>query len=134
MFVSSLSRTNNLSIFWKFMLELKRWIIMDLNLEMASVGLILDYSPVHKALSSMKTLNELGWYIILLPAYTSDLNPIELLFHRMKRLITRQSRDTILKLDTPEGDRNIREALSWVGEGEIIRYWRSFMKIIRAHF
>ena len=41
------------------MLELKL-IITDLILEMVSVELILNNSPVHKALSSMKTLNELG--------------------------------------------------------------------------
>ena len=65
----------------EYILELIKWLRIDLNADMNKIITMLDNWQVPKSKARLKYLNEFGWRILFLPAYSPDFAPIELLFN-----------------------------------------------------
>ena len=129
-FVSNLIKTNNSKTFMEYISELIKWLRIDLNADMNKIIIMLDNWQVHKSKAWLKYLNEFGWRILFLPAYSPDFAPIELLFNTLKRKITRQEKGNIVKLKSKEGMKSIKECLAATSKEEIVSYWVSAIKWI----
>ena len=129
-----LESTNKSANFISFLSQLKRWIEVDLDYRLKDVILIIDNCPVHKAKKSIKALNEFGSTVLFIPAYSPEYAAIELLFNKLKKAITRQWRKQLIKLDSKDGVRNIREAVAVVSQREIVSYWSNVISQIKLSF
>ena len=77
---------------------------------------IADNLPVHKVAGIREAIEAAGAYLIFLPAYSPDLNPIEMAFSKLKALLRKAAERTIpglirligrlLKKFSPEECRN----------------------------
>ena len=86
-FFSNLTENNNSEEFFKFINKLIIWLWEDLKINIMNLVLMIDNSPVDTSRNSMKNLNELNCLVVFLPPYTPQLEPIEMMFHIMKRKI-----------------------------------------------
>ena len=57
--------------------------------------LIMDNLPVHKAAGVRKALEAAGIVLLFLPAYSPDLNPIEMVFAKMKAVLRKAALRTV---------------------------------------
>jgi transposase len=57
--------------------------------------LIMDTLPVHKAAGVRQALEAAGITLLLLPAYSPDLNPIEMVFAKVKALLRKAAIRTV---------------------------------------
>jgi transposase len=57
--------------------------------------LIMDNLPVHKAAGVRAALEAAGTTLLFLPAYSPDLNPIEMVFAKMKALLRKAAVRTV---------------------------------------
>jgi len=96
LYVALRQESNNAMDFLKFIVD-----VVDEGFLEAGDTLILDNAPVHKAkdiLPILQTvLDELGIRIVFLPCYSPELNPIELVFMKVKRHL-REYRDTSIPI------------------------------------
>ena len=129
-FSSILVKTNNSKTFMEYISELIKWLRIDLNVDMNKIIIMLDNWQVHKSKAWLKYLNEFGWRILFLPAYSPDFTPIEMLFNTLKRKIIRKEKGNIVKLKSKEGMRSIKECLAATSKEEIVSYWVSAIKWI----
>ena len=129
-FASNLITTHNSKTFVEYISQLMKWLTEDLKIAENRIVMILDNSPVHKSKISLERLNELGWRIWFLSAYSPDFVPIELLFNTLKRRISIQEKGKIVRLNKNEGLRAIKECLSTINRNEIKSYWIVVMKNI----
>ena len=131
--ISGISKTNNSTNFAKYISQLKRWIELDLNKDANDTLILLDNCPIHKSKLSIEKLRNIRATIVFILAYTPEFAPIELFFNTLKKHLTRQWRNQIVKLSSKEGTRNIREAVAAISQSEIISYWAHAIKQIRMH-
>jgi transposase len=54
--------------------------------------------PVHKAAGVREAIEAAGAYLLYLPSYSPDLNPIEMAFSKLKALLRKAAERTIPKL------------------------------------
>lgn len=81
--------------------------------------LVLDNYPVHKALVVRERLEQQACKLMFLPTYSPDLNPIELLFAKLK---TRLKQISAATLDSLSGA--IRDTLEQVALTDLIGWFR----------
>ena len=72
-FASNLIATHNSKTFVEYISQLMKWLTEDLKIAENRIVMILDNSPVHKSKVSLERLNELGWWIWFLSAYSLTL-------------------------------------------------------------
>ena len=133
LFITGISKANNSTNFAKFISQLKRWIEHDLNKAANDTLILLDNCPIHKSKLSIEKLRNTRATIVFIPAYTPEFAPIEFFFNTLKKRLTRQWRNQIVKLNSKEGTRNIREAIAAISQSEIISYWTHVIFQIRMH-
>lgn len=66
--------------------------------------IILDNLPAHKSEKAEKAIRRKGAWIVFLPPYSPDLNPIEMAFAKLKTLLRKQQLRTIDALWKAIGD------------------------------
>ena len=81
--------------------------------------LIMDNLPVHKAAGVRNALEAAGVTLLFLPAYSPDLNPIEMVFAKMKALPRKAAIRTVDALWQALGD--ISQSLT---PNECLNYFR----------
>ena len=81
--------------------------------------LVLDNYPVHKAFIVRELLKKRGCRLMLLPTYSPDLNPIEMLFAKLK---TKLKQISAASLDTLSSA--IHDALKQVSLSDLIGWFR----------
>lgn len=81
--------------------------------------LVLDNYPVHKASIVRDLLNQRDCKLLLLPTYSPDLNPIEMLFGKLKQILKRVSASTPESLSLA-----IHNALKQVTLQDLIAWFR----------
>ena len=131
--ISGISKTNNSTNFAKYISQLKRWIELDLNKDANDTLILLDNCSIYKSKLSIEKLRNIRATIVFIPAYTPEFAPIELFFNTLKKHLTRQWRNQIVKLNSKEGTKNIWEAVAAISQSEIISYWAHAIKQIRMH-
>ena len=125
-FISWLTSSNKSDNFINFLVELTQWIKLDLQYEMTNVIIILDNWRAHKSQQTLAALSKMRAIIFFLPAHNPEYAPIELLFNRLKKIVTRQWRKQVINLNSAEGERNIRETVACISKGKVISYWSSW--------
>lgn len=65
---------------------------------------ILDNLNVHKSPRAAKAIAERGAWLLFLPKYSSDLNPIEMAFSKLKTLLRKAAARTLDDLWRAIGD------------------------------
>lgn len=65
---------------------------------------ILDNLNVHKSPRAAKAIAERGAWLLFLPKYSPDLNPIEMAFAKLKTLLRKAARPTLDNLWRAVGD------------------------------
>ena len=127
-FFSNLQSASNTNTFVDYITELFKWLRWDQNVDMNKIVIVLDNSPIHKSKKSLKHLDEFGWDILFLSAYSPDFAPIELLFNSLKRKLSKQEKGNVVKLNSEARLRSIRECMASISRAEIVSYWISSMK------
>ena len=84
-YFENLNQNNWAKLFLQYLENLMRWMKEDLEVEPDRVLLLLDNSPIHTSKEWMKYMNSWGCMIMLLPPYSPQFAPIELLFRTLKR-------------------------------------------------
>ena len=69
-FASNLINHHYSKTFVEYISQLMKWLTEDLKIVENRIVMILDNSPVHKSKVSLERLNELGWWIWFLSAYS----------------------------------------------------------------
>ena len=129
-FASYLDGTNNAGTFVEFVGMLAKWIRIYLHYPMDKIILLLDNWLIQKSKKWINYFNKLGCYTVFLSPYTPEYAQVELLFNTLKIRLVKQVRNTIIKLNTEEGLRNIKEVLTTFTKEEIVSYWiKSFKRI-----
>jgi transposase len=59
---------------------------------------VMDNLPVHKVAGVKSAIESAGASVLYLPAYSPDLNPIEMVFAKLKALLRKASERTVRKL------------------------------------
>jgi transposase len=80
---------------------------------------IMDNLKAHKVAGVMEAIEAVGATGFYLPAYSPDLNPIELVFSKIKALLRKAAERTVPRLW-----RQIRSLLASIGEQECINFFR----------
>jgi transposase len=65
---------------------------------------IMDNLPAHKSLIAEAAINATGAWLLFLPPYSPDLNPIEMAFSKLKAHLKAISARTIIELEKAIGD------------------------------
>ena len=87
-----------------------------------AIVIILDNYSSHLAAKVKEIAQELGIYLIHLPPYSPDLNPIEYIWKSIKRIVSREFVDTLdeMKRKIAEGWKTLSGTLSfakhWISE------------------
>jgi transposase len=76
-----------------------------------------DDAPGHRAADTLKELQERDIYLILWPAFSPDLNPIETVWNRMKDYIMRKYPDYHTSYDRLRAA--VMEAWDMIGADEL---------------
>jgi len=63
---------------------------------------VMDNLGSRKSESARRVIESAGAQVVLLPPYSPDLNPIEMIFSKLKQLIRSQRPRTFSKLSTPQ--------------------------------
>ena len=58
-------------------------------------GIILDNLESHKANPARQALRKVGTHLLVLPPYSPDLNPIEMMFAKLKTMVRKADERTI---------------------------------------
>jgi transposase len=75
---------------------------------------VMDNLGSHKSESAQQAIESAGAQVVLLPPYSPNLNPIEMIFSKLKQLIRPQRPRTFAKVVDATGD-----ALSFINTDEI---------------
>ena len=129
-YTSNSTSLNNTYTFVDYIVELIKWLRIDLKKEMNEIFIILDNCLVHKSKWSLKQLNEYGCRVSLLPAYSPDFAPVELLFNSLKRKLSVQEKGISVNLNSEVCLRSIKEWMMTFSRSEIISYWISALRRI----
>lgn len=62
--------------------------IKEANVEYDAIVVIIDNLPSHKSNLVKENAKELGIYLVFLPPYSPDLNPIEFIWKSLKRILS----------------------------------------------
>lgn len=108
-----------------------KWIHADLDYKLSDVVVLLDNSKIYHSKKTMKLLQDWGAKIMFIPPYSPSLAPVELIFNTMKRRLTKQCKDRLIKMNKAEGVRELKETLSTFTRAEIVRCWRSMLNDIK---
>src|SRR6202022_1708757 len=65
---------------------------------------VLDYLPAHKSAAAEQAIRAKGAWLLFLPPYSPDLNPIEMAFAKLKALLRARAVRTIDALWPPMGN------------------------------
>ena len=130
-FYSSLTSTNNSKIFISFMEKLLKWIVVDLRSELNKSVILFYNLKVHKSKETKFYLKKTGAIYVFIPTYTPEIALIELIFGILKRRIIKQTEHKIVKLNSKDGDKEIRESFSTISKAEIIKSFCHCFRIIQ---
>ena len=92
------------------------------NATAKAIVIVLDNYNSHHAAKVKETAQELGIYLIHLPPYSPDLNPIEYIWKSIKRIVSREFIETLdeMKRKIADGWKNLSGSLSfakhWIAE------------------
>jgi len=91
------------------------------NAAAKAIVIILDNYSSHLAAKVKEIAQELGIYLVHLPPYSPDLNPIEYIWKSIKRIVSREFVDTLdeMKRKIAEGWKTLSGSLSFA------KYWIS---------
>ena len=123
-----ISEYNNSTIFIAFLRKMIIWLRKDVKVNLNSVILLMDNSPIH---SSFETEKYLGWIqckTVMLPPYSPLFVPIELMFGYPKRQLWRYSIGMEIRLNKNEGERAIKDAFSNITRELLSKFWIKWMK------
>jgi len=91
------------------------------NATVKAIVIVLDNYSSHHAAKVTETAQELGIYLVYLPPYTPDLNPIEYIWKSIKRILSREFVPTLdeMKEKIAEGWKTLSGSLGFA------KYWIS---------
>ncbi|MDR2699363.1 MAG: transposase [Nitrososphaerota archaeon] len=81
--------------------------------------LVLDSLSVHKVKGVLRPLWDKGVWIVFLPVYSPDLNPIELVWSKMKMMIRKLRTRTEAELQVA-----LTKAIEWITSDDIKGYFK----------
>ncbi len=96
--------------------------IKAVNTTVKAIVIVLDNYSSHWAAKVIETAEELGIYLIHLPPYSPDLNPIEYIWKSIKRILSREFVDTLdeMKRKIAEGWKTLSGSVGfakhWISE------------------
>jgi putative transposase len=95
--------------------------IKNVNKEYDVIIIVIDNFPSHKSNIVKDTAKELGIYLVYLPPYSPDLNPIEYIWKSIKRVLstyfpkTEDEWKDQIKSNFKEFSKSLSFAASWIG-------------------
>jgi putative transposase len=66
----------------------------------SGMTIIIDNASFHKSAKTKQLIEEAGCFLMFLPAYSPDLNPIEHYWHKIKTLIRKLKRNLKISLES----------------------------------
>lgn len=95
--------------------------IKDVNKEFDAIVIVIDNFPSHKSTIVKDIAKELGIYLVYLPPYSPDLNPIEYIWKSIKRVLsltfvkTEDEWKELIKSNFKTFSGSLSFALGWIG-------------------
>lgn len=95
--------------------------IKDANKEFDAIVVVIDNFPSHKSTIVKDIAKELGIYLVYLPPYSPDLNPIEYIWKSIKRVLsltfvkTEDELKEQIKSSFKTFSKSLSFALGWIG-------------------
>ena len=106
------------------------WLTTKLEVAVKDIMHLLDNCEILHAKKWISKINSHEWKCMLLPSYSPEFAPIELLFNTLKRRLLIQTKGQMIILKSEEEARNIKECLTTFTHKELITYWKKcFQKI-----
>ncbi len=99
-----------------FLIEIKK-----VNEKYEAIIIVIDNFPSHKSTMVKKIAKELGIYLVYLPPYSPDLNPIEYIWKSMKRVLslsfvkTEDELKNLIQSNFKTFSKSLSYAQSWIG-------------------
>lgn len=95
--------------------------IKNANKEYEAIVVVIDNFPSHKSSIVKDTAKELGIYLVYLPPYSPDLNPIEYIWKSIKRVVSlkfpknEDEWKDLIKSNFKNFSKSLSFALGWIG-------------------
>ena len=87
-----------------------------------------DNAAIHHSEMTLKVLRKLQFYVHFLPAYSPELQCVELVFHLIKKYIRQNYTDKVLNFSQSSGHNSIIEALDSYPSKKLATLWKSVLK------
>ena len=81
------------------------WMLNDLSIKVNDFMLLIDRKPAHTSRYLMVGLNKLKYCVVFLPLYSHILKPIEMMIHVMKIIMSKNSKEEVIRLCSNNGMR-----------------------------
>ena len=119
--------------FIEFLKTINCWIDEVLEERHLKIFILLDNCSIHRSklvLDYMKTTDRV---YLFLPQYTPTLTPIELLFGKLKKLLSESKVNALTSWKSKNGTRIIGDAIQKISNIEVIREWRHVIQITEKY-
>ena len=99
-----------------FLIEIKK-----VNQKYEAIIIVIDNFPSHKSTIVKEIAKELGIYLVYLPPYSPDLNPIEFIWKSLKRVLSlvfvkaEDELKNIIRLNFQTFSKSLSYAKCWIG-------------------
>ena len=131
--VASINHKNNSDTFVEFLKSINCWIDDVWEEKYVTILILLDNCPIHrskKVLDYMKTTNRVYMF---LPQYSPSLALIELLFGKLKKLLSESKVNRLTSWRSQTGTQMIGDALNKITTKEVIGEWRHVIEVIEKY-
>lgn len=99
-----------------FLIEIK-----NANKEYKAIVVLIDNFPSHKSTVVKDTAKELGIYLVYLPKYSPDINPIEYIWKSIRRVLslkfvkTEDELKDVIQSNFKQFSKSLSFAMGWIG-------------------
>ena len=121
-------RTTNSEVFWNFIILLAKYIELWMDFSASESELILDNASIHLSTVTKQITRKLGLRMWLLPQYSPNLAPVEIVFGMLKSKLRMKKSKQVIKFSMISGRKEICDALAGFTKVKVSRLWLVFVR------
>ena len=121
-------RTTNSEVFWNFIILLAKYIELWMDFSASESKLILDNASIHLSTVTKQITRKLGFRMWLLPQYSPNLAPVEIVFGMLKSKLRMKKSKQVIKFSMISGRKEICDVLAGFTKVKVSRLWLVFVR------